>query len=415
MNIETLFYFVALLIPVAAGSGWYVATQQQKKEKRQALLTSSRYFRGINFLLNQDQQKATDAFFDLLTKAELSNRLDFTRKRSFEMYLALGAILRTRGEYERAVSLHKKLIDQSEKQHDQRATVTMELGQDYLRAGLFDYAEKEFAQYVDHPDHGIFAAEKLIDIFILQHRWEEALILGDRLKASHDDVKWSAITAHFCCEIAQECFERKAAEQEIDKWVQEALRRDQKSIRALLIKAQLALDYHHYDSALSLYRQIFNLDPHQISQLVDNYAYVLEQVCDASSCINEFEEILAMYPNDDVLCAVVDMIEKHQSKAKASALINVELNTRFKYYGLKSVEKWIKLDLLEAFREDQDVKKIKRLTHRLTLLEGESIHFLCSHCGFMSKSMHWQCPSCKSWNTLLRAKIDIRSSQEISS
>ena len=51
-----------LLLPLAAMSGWLVGQGQRKQRARRRSSLSSRYFRGLNYLLNEESDKAIEEF-----------------------------------------------------------------------------------------------------------------------------------------------------------------------------------------------------------------------------------------------------------------------------------------------------------------------------------------------------------------
>ena len=71
--------------------------RQWKREQRDS---PKAYFKGLNLLLNEQQDKAIDAFIEAV-----QNDPDTT-----ELHFALGNLFRRRGEFERAVRVHQHLL-----------------------------------------------------------------------------------------------------------------------------------------------------------------------------------------------------------------------------------------------------------------------------------------------------------------
>src|SRR5713226_5888839 len=124
-----------LLVPLAAGSGWLVARFDQKRHAAARDLPSA-YFKGLNFLLNEQPDKAIEVFIQALE----------VNSETVETHLALGNLFRRRGEVERAIRIHQNLIARPTLDKNQRSQALLELGQDYLKAGLFDRAENLFLE-----------------------------------------------------------------------------------------------------------------------------------------------------------------------------------------------------------------------------------------------------------------------------
>ena len=97
------------------------------------------YFKGLNFLITDQHDKAVDAFIEAV-KANAD---------SLELHFALGSLFRRRGEVDRAINLHLSLLERKELHDPQKIAVMAELAQDYLKAGLFDRAEEIFKSLTD--------------------------------------------------------------------------------------------------------------------------------------------------------------------------------------------------------------------------------------------------------------------------
>lgn len=130
-----------LLLPVAAASGWWVANRQAAKSGG-STVGSAEYFKGLNYLINDKPDQAI----------EVLTRMADVDQDTAEIHLALGNLFRRRGEVDRAIHIHGSLIARTHLTVDQRHGAVLELGEDYLRAGLFDRAEALFQELLDQPD-----------------------------------------------------------------------------------------------------------------------------------------------------------------------------------------------------------------------------------------------------------------------
>ena len=142
-----------LLLPIAAASGWLAARRSERKQQKACVgETGPVYFRGLNHLLNEEPDKAIDAFVEML---EVDSD-------TVETHLALGNLFRRRGEVERAIRIHQNLIARPALTREQRAQALLELGQDYMRAGLFDRAENLFRELKETKVHKVDKVLKVI-------------------------------------------------------------------------------------------------------------------------------------------------------------------------------------------------------------------------------------------------------------
>ena len=155
-----------LLLPVAATSGWYAAKRRRPGERRSPAQTELRnhYFRGVNYLLNEQPDKAIELFIRML---EVDSE-------TVDTHLALGNLYRRRGEVDRAIRIHHNLIEGRSLGAEERSEALLELGQDYLSAGLLDRAEDVFQSLAEHPVHGVQALRQLIDIYEQEQDWDQA-------------------------------------------------------------------------------------------------------------------------------------------------------------------------------------------------------------------------------------------------
>ena len=118
-------------LPATFAIGWLASkldTRQWKREQRDA---PKAYFKGLNLLLNEQQDKAIDAFIEAV-----QNDPDTS-----ELHFALGNLFRRRGEYERAVRVHEHLLQRGDLPRSERERAQAALAQDFFKAGLFDRAE----------------------------------------------------------------------------------------------------------------------------------------------------------------------------------------------------------------------------------------------------------------------------------
>lgn len=153
-----------LLLPVAAFSGWYLGRRSQTDpQSTSGGFLSSVYYMGLNYLLNDEPDKAVDAFIKMLEGSP----------DSVETTLTLGSFFRRRGEVDRAILIHQNLIARPDLSRKQRNQALSELAQDYMRAGMYDRAESlllEIIQFVD--DQLETSLLHLMDIYEREKEWK---------------------------------------------------------------------------------------------------------------------------------------------------------------------------------------------------------------------------------------------------
>ncbi len=182
-----------LLLPVAMYSGWWFArTLEKRSSNKSRQLFSNQYFQGLNYLLNEQPDKAIQVFLEL---AEVN-------KDTVETHMALGSLFRRRGEVDRAIRFHQNIIAKPGLEPEQRTQALLELGEDYMRAGLLDRAERLFAELIETGAHTPSALRSLLDIYQQEKDWKNALEQAQRLEQVSGE-HMGDVMAQFCCEMAE--------------------------------------------------------------------------------------------------------------------------------------------------------------------------------------------------------------------
>src|SRR3972149_4520079 len=140
------------LLPVAAIISWWLGRLSVRKNDTGNLRRiHPEYFKGLNYVLNEQPDKAIEVFIKML---EVDSE-------TVETHLALGNLFRRRGEVDRAIRIHQNLIARPTLSRDERSIAMLELGQDYMSAGLLDRAEALFKELVELDLHSLRALELL--------------------------------------------------------------------------------------------------------------------------------------------------------------------------------------------------------------------------------------------------------------
>jgi tetratricopeptide (TPR) repeat protein len=157
---------LAMLLPVAALSGWIIGRRNSERSRRAGVSElSSSYFRGLNYLLNEQPDKAIEVFLKLA---------EFNRD-TVETHLALGNLFRRRGEVDRAIRVHQHLIARPNLSDQEKTIALLELGEDYMRAGLLDRAETLFTDLIAMDAQVPSALKHLISIYQHEKDWNKAI------------------------------------------------------------------------------------------------------------------------------------------------------------------------------------------------------------------------------------------------
>lgn len=371
-----------LLLPVAAASGWYLARNQSaRRHRKRASSFSSNYFRGLNYLLNEQPDKAIEVFLKLVE----------VNPDTIETHLALGSLFRRRGEMDKAIRFHKHIITRPGLTDEQRSQALMELGEDYMQAGLLDRAEYLFSDLLDHDESHVRPVRQLLDIYQQEKDWEKAIAQARRLRHVEGE-KSGALIASFYCELARQALDSGEVE-DARRSIRQARRYDPGNARAHLIQAELAASDEQWVDAAEHYRQACEIDPDCLSFTFDKVLEAHERAERMRDFEDWLEKLIERTPMTTGILALARMKAASDPQAAVTFLLT-HLSRRPTVRGLDYL-----IDLVYrqgASLDEVGPELIQDILQRL--LEGQP-RYRCEHCGFSGSSWHWLCPGCRRWNT----------------
>ena len=376
-----------LLLPVAAGTGWLAARGATRRtfRKRESGGLRSDYFQGINYLLNEQPDKAIEVFIKLI---EVDSE-------TVETHLALGNLYRRRGDVDRAIRIHQNLIARESLNVSQRTEALLELGQDYMSAGLLDRAEDLFSELAEDADYRVQALRQLIDIYEQEKDWPKAITSARRLeKATGNQLGW--IIAHYCCEQAS----RHCNEGDLDralKHVQQARNMHAACVRASLIEADIHADRGEHERAIRSLQRVEEQDPDFLPETVGRL-YRSFHALDRIDALDDYlSKLMNRYGWTSVTLTLADIKRESRGRREAIRFITERLRQRASVRGLDRLLDFEIEDQRDAGAMNEHLEILKGLTAELLF---ERPVYKCRHCGFPAKSLHWQCPGCKHWTSI---------------
>lgn len=370
-----------VLLPLAAVSGWLLGLGSKRRRMRQRKALSSQYFRGLNYLLNEESDKAIEEFLQL---AEVN-------RDTVDTHLALGTLFRRRGEMDKAIRYHTHILARPNLEDEQRERVLFELGLDYARSGLLDRAERLFLELTDSREVGVASRRHLLDIYLQQKDWAQAIEQAQRLEFVHGEPT-SGLVAQLHCELADAALATDAVEAAC-RCLRQARRFDPAIARARLIEAGIALREGRMEGAAERYRKAVELD----ADLLVNWADAIVQCHRASDAMPVLEEWLAELARRTDLHMpglLLARLVAESDPQRAGKLLLATLQQRSSVRGLALLMELLQTS--ELGLEDVGPELIGDLMG--ALMEREPIH-RCQNCGYSGRAHHWMCPSCRSWNS----------------
>jgi len=379
MLYETLF----LLLPVAAFSGWLMGRRSSAKKSSRCSDIPLDYLKGLNFLLDEQPDKAIDLFIQML---EVNND-------TVETHLALGSLFRRRGEVDRAIRIHQNLIARPTLLPAQRAHALFELGQDYMKAGLFDRAETLFGELVESSPHSEQALSYLLDIYQQEKDWTNAIKTAQRISVKTGKT-FNNLISHFYCEQAEIAYKQGEPARAL-KLFKKAASTNKNSVRASLLEAKIEHDAGNENAAIRALKRIETQDPDYLPEVLGPLLHCYQSLGKPEEMLVYLRDILSRHDAISIMLNLSGLLQHYQDDETAEAFIEEFLHRR---PSLRGMDRLIDINIKHAKQPVQEKLRIlKSVTSQL--LEDKPV-YSCHVCGFNGKTLHWQCPGCKRWDTV---------------
>jgi len=370
-----------LAFPLFFLLGWMAARIDIRHVVRESRSLPRSYLSGLNFLLNEQPDKAIDAFIEAV-------RID---PDTVELHFALGSLFRRRGETERAIRMHQHLVDREDLGEEQRTQALSELGQDYLKAGLLDRAEAAF-QRLRGTRLEDLALRNLLEIYQQEKDWKKAISVAEALP-DHETVWWRKEMANFHCELAENAMAESRYD-EAAQFVDQALAVNPRSVRASLLKGDLHLKADRLDAAIEAWKRIESQDAAYLALVAERIMSTHEKLGRAEQGLELLKAMLARHASLDLLDTVFEAALKQQGPKAAYDLVREELRRNPTLLGL---DKLLQAAIMTAPVELRtDVELVRQLVHGHT---RRVARYRCDSCGFKARQFYWRCPACGGWET----------------
>ncbi len=373
-----------IFVVIASFSAWYMGYyMRQDSYKLQKFNLPRDYLVGLNFLLNEEPDKAVDVFIKML-------EVDSS---TVETHLAVGKLFRRRGEVDRAIRIHQNLIARPQLDKVYREQSLCELGQDYLSAGVLDRAERIFLEVVGIKEHSVPALRALLDIYQQEKDWEKAIQVAKKL-ALTTKKDMQPIVAHYYCELA-EAARAKAQIEPASQYIKQALEADSHCVRASLLQAEFDMSQGDFKSALRSLKRIKNQDPDYLSEAIDALASCYEHLNEEEKLVTYLMQVSQEYPKIPAVLILSERIRKWKGDKVAANFVADYVR---RYPSVSGLHLFINLHMSSVEgRARDDLLILKNLTEKLL---ADKPDYQCVSCGFSGKSLHWQCPGCKQWSSV---------------
>jgi lipopolysaccharide biosynthesis regulator YciM len=384
-------WYLALIAALAIGF-WQGSRYSRKRNSQTDHSLNKQYFQGLNFLLNEEQDAAIEAFIKALE----------VNSETLETHLALGKLVRKRGEVDRAIRIHQNLLARPGLTKAQSQQAQFELATDFLKAGLLDRAEGLLKELVE--DEGPFqipGLKGLLEVYQDEKEWEQGLNILQELAGSRFGKfyeKWAPIRAHFCCELAEQAVITSNFEA-ARHWLKQALAFDKHSARANLLLGRLEIACGNVNKGLQQLEKIAEQTPDYLSEALPYLANGYKQLDQLKKYRVFLNESHQRNPSQLLVVALTDVIAQLEGEKAAADFIAQEVRANPSGLGLhKLIEYYL------AFAEPKNRDHLIALQTVVQHIISQDPHYQCQQCGFRGQKLHWLCPSCKQWGTIKTVK-----------
>lgn len=371
-------YWQLLLIPVFFALGWAAARVDMRQVVHESSALPRSYFQGLNFLLNEQPDKAIDSFLEVA-------KVD---QQTVELHFALGNLFRRRGETERAIRMHQNLIDRPDLSDDVRLHALSELGQDFLKAGLLDRAEEIFNK-LRNTAFDEEAKRNLLEIYQVEKEWLKAIEIARELS---DGVAQRDVAEYYCELAANEIMRSRS--DSAREYLETAMLQNRKCVRASLLQGDLLLQEGRPEPAIEAWQRIEQQDPAYLALVAQRLLETYRKLDRREEGIALLRAYLERYPSLDLLDVVYQLILEGEGTESAYRLVRDELQRNPTLLGLEKLMS-ARLPLVSPeMRGDVELAKtiIQGYTKRLS-------RYRCDNCGFKARQFYWRCPACGGWET----------------
>ncbi|MGE0332160.1 MAG: lipopolysaccharide assembly protein LapB [Ramlibacter sp.] len=369
--------WILLGLPVAFVLGWLASRldlRQLRIENRQA---PKAYFRGLNFLLNEQQDQAIDAFIEAV-----QNDPDTS-----ELHFALGNLFRRRGEYERAVRVHEHLLSRGDLNRADRERAQHALALDFLKAGLLDRAE-EALRKLEGTAFETQARLALLAIYERSRDWAQATDTARRLETGGEGTFTTRI-AHYLCEQAAQ-----ASDEAAEPLLRQAIAVAPDAPRARMELAALQTRAGEHDAAMKTLMGLANRSPASIPLMAARLAEAAMASAQQEQVMQVLQTSYELHPSLDVLDAIA-ALESDAQAARAWYMRHLEREP-----SLVAASRWLAGEKLEHEQAHPYVQNA--LEHAVKPLR----RYRCAACGFEAKQHFWQCPGCQAWDSYPARRVE---------
>ncbi len=388
MTIEFEYWWL-LVLPLFFTLGWIAARVDIKQLIAESTALPAAYFKGLNFLISDQHDKAVEAFSEAVQ----------ANTDSLELHFALGSLFRRTGETERAINMHLNLLDKKELTDNQRSAVKAELAQDYLKAGLYDRAEELFKGLND-TRYRQPALHALLEIYVREREWMRAIETATELERL-SGVSFRIQIAQYYCELAM----NDIITQKLDSarnQLHKALDSNKNCVRANVLLGDLEASTGAHQAAISHWKRIEFQQPEYLGLIANKMLKSYRAQDQLKQGLTQLNAYLETYKLPSLMSALYEATLVEEGAEKAAKLARNEL---IRQPNLTTLDQLLQAramadETTTVAKKQSNNQDIQLMQQTVRNAIGNRAAYHCNQCGFRAKQHHWQCPACNAWESL---------------
>jgi lipopolysaccharide assembly protein B len=388
MDIDVTWLLLGL--PLAFVLGWGASRMDLRQLRMENKRSPKAYFKGLNYLLNEQQDLAIDAFIEAVQSDPDTSELHF----------ALGNLFRRRGEYDRAVRVHEHLLSRGDLKQDERDRAQHALSLDFLKAGLLDRAEDALAK-LEGTRFEPQARLARLAIYERTRDWPQAAHIAQQLQGAGQG-DFSTRAAHYLCEQAAPLSAATAGPDkhaEAIALLQQAISTAPDASRARIALSALQHQLGQHSAAYASLAQVLDYAPAAAPLAAQQLPALALQSGQGQQALALLQAHYAQSHSVDVLEAIISL---HTSLGTAHAGSARDLYVQHleKEPSLSVASRWLAGEKLE---HEQFHPQVQRALDKAV---KPLLQYRCAACGFTAQRHFWQCPGCQAWDSYPARRIE---------
>ena len=381
-------WLLYVVIVAAIGIGWWLGRRERNKERN---VTGPNYYEGLNYLLNEEPDRAVSTFIDSLE----------VNYETLDTHLALGGLLRRRGELEKAVVVHENILRHPELSVEDIHNVQLELARDYLLAGLLDRAEELCVPLSQQPETGKpnsvrRESQKItLEIYEREREWSQAIEVAKLLAVGDAADYYEKAISHYYCELAEDQLSKGELEAARVS-VREAIGHEVNNPRTSLVRGRIDVEEGHYTDAITALTRIRDQDPVYVPESLDTLQEAYEKDNRPQEELRHYlTSCLDLTPSISIVLMLAKSIRDELGDEAVAKFIASHLKKNPTIRGLTQL-----IDLHIDNTHGVARENLAILRSFAEALVADKPAYRCHGCGFEGKRMRWHCPVCKDWATI---------------